>query len=270
MCRGLRVYSIQINSIATQALPVLPPPIVCICINQFHFYCKYECEFLHNQKIFFSTFNKKKAMQVIVFGATGSVGKQLVKQALYKGYKVKAFGRNVFTADLPKDDNLELVQGALFDEKEVYNAIKGCDVVLSALGGAADGTDVTRSLGIKNIIKQMQKANVKRIIAVGGMGILNAADDTLLIDAPDYPPQYIPVGREHLKAYEALKTSGLDWTFVCCPDLIDAEATGEFITNADYPPNPNKYQINTGNVALFMLNEAVKNEYVQHRVGISN
>ncbi len=209
-------------------------------------------------------------MQVVVFGASGQVGKQLVKQALYKGYTVKAFGRNVFTTDFPTDDNLELVQGALFDEKDVYKALQGSDVVLSALGGAADGTDVTRSLGIKNIIKQMQKANVKRIIAVGGMGILSAEDGTMLIDDADYPQQYVPVGREHLKAYEALKSSNLDWTFVCCPDILDAEATGEFITNADYSPVPNKYQINAGNLALFMLNEAVKNEYVQHRVGISN
>ena len=52
MCRGLKVYYIQINSIATQVLPVLPPPIVCIFINQFHSYCKYECEFLNNQKLF--------------------------------------------------------------------------------------------------------------------------------------------------------------------------------------------------------------------------
>ncbi len=55
-------------------------------------------------------------MQITIFGATGLVGKQLVQQALFKGYKVKAFGRNVFTEDFPKDDNLELIHGALFDE----------------------------------------------------------------------------------------------------------------------------------------------------------
>ena len=73
------------------------------------------------------------------------VGKQLVKQALYMGHHVRAYGRNVFTENLPEDDNLELIQGALFDEKQVFNAIKGCDAVLSALGGNFDGTDVTRS-----------------------------------------------------------------------------------------------------------------------------
>lgn len=209
-------------------------------------------------------------MQVIVFGATGLVGKQLVKQALYKGHKVKAFGRNVFTTDFPKDDNLELVQGALFDEKEVYNAIKGCDAVLSALGGSSDGNDKTRSLGMKNIIAQMQKANVKRIIGVGNIGVLNANEDTLIIDTPDYQKEYLAVGREHLKAYESLKASSLDWTFVCCSDIINADATGVFYTKADYLPEPNNYRINAGDIALFMLNELEKNEFVQHRVGISN
>ncbi len=58
-------------------------------------------------------------MQIVIFGATGMVGRQLVKQALFKGHRVKAFGRNVFTEELPKDDLLELVQGALFDEEQV-------------------------------------------------------------------------------------------------------------------------------------------------------
>jgi putative NADH-flavin reductase len=209
-------------------------------------------------------------MKIIVFGATGMVGKELVKQALFKGHSVKAFGRNVFTAGLPEDEGLELVQGALFDEGQVLNAIKGCDAVLSALGGDMSGADLTRSLGMKNIVKQMQKAGVKRIIGIGGMGVLSAADGSFLLDGEGYPKQYIPVGKEHLKAYQFLKDSSLDWTFVCPPDIIPAEATGIFITSADYPPTPNQYKINAGDLALFMLNEVEKNEYVGHRVGITN
>lgn len=209
-------------------------------------------------------------MKLIIFGATGMVGKQLVKQALYNGHQVKAFGRNVFTEGLPEDEKLELVQGALFDAGLVHKAIKGCDAVLSALGGSTDGTDKTRSLGMKNIAAQMEKAAVKRIVAVGGMGVLNAPDDSLLLDTEDYPPQYVAVAKEHQKAYEILKESDLDWTFVCPPDLIDGEATGHFITNAYYPPEPNSNRIITGDLALFMLNELKKNEYIKQRVGISN
>jgi uncharacterized protein len=209
-------------------------------------------------------------MNIIIFGATGMVGKQLVKQALFNGHHVKAFGRNVFTELNMEEKNLELIKGALFDEGEVSNAIKGCDAVLSALGGGFDGTDKTRTLGIKNIITQMKKNNVKRIVAIGGLGVLNFDDGTLLLEKEDYPKEYLPVGLEHKKAYDYLNESGLDWTFVCPPNIINQEATGAFTTNANYPPEQNIYKINAGDLAMFMLNELGKNEYVKQRVGISN
>ncbi len=209
-------------------------------------------------------------MNFIIFGATGLVGKQLVQQALFNKHHVKAFGRNVYTTDYLETENLQLVQGALFDEGEVYNAIKGCDAVLSAIGGSMDGTDKTRTLGMKNIIKQMQKAGVKRIIGIGGLGVLNADENSLLVDKEDYPPEYKAVGFEHKKAFELLNESGLDWTFVCPPNIINEGPTGNYITNANYPPEPNKYKINAGDLAMFMLNELGKNEYVNQRGGISN
>jgi len=209
-------------------------------------------------------------MKIIVFGATGMVGRHLVKQALYNGLEVKAFGRNVFTAEFPKNDSLELVEGALFDEKQVFESIKGCDAVLSALGGDKSGADVTRSLGMKNIVAQMHKAGVGRIVALGGMGSLNAVDDTLIMDQPDYPAKFLPVSREHYKAYVFLKASHLEWTFVCPPDIINAEPTGDFITSATYPPTNNSNKINAGDLALFMLNEVTKKEFAQQKVGISN
>jgi len=209
-------------------------------------------------------------MKLIVFGATGMVGKQLVQQALFKGHEVRAFGRNVYTTDFPDDDKLEKIQGALFDEKEVFQAIAGCDAVLSALGGGFDGNDKTRTLGIKNIIAQMKKSGVNRIVGIGGLGVLNADEHTLLLDTDTYPPEYLPVGKEHQQAYTYLNESGLNWTFVCPPNIMNEGPTGEFITAANYPPVPNKYQINAGDLALFMLNEIEKGEYVKQRVGISN
>ena len=209
-------------------------------------------------------------MKLIIFGATGMVGKQLVQQALFNKHHVKAFGRNVYTTDYLETENLQLVQGALFDESEVYNAIKGCDAVISAIGGSMDGTDKTRTLGMKNIIKQMQKAGVKRIIGIGGLGVLNADENSMLVDKDDYPAEYKAVGLEHKKAYELLNESGLDWTFVCPPNIINEGPTGNYITKASYPPEPNNYKINAGDLAMFMLNELEKQEYIKQKVGISN
>jgi putative NADH-flavin reductase len=209
-------------------------------------------------------------MTITIFGATGQVGQQLVKEALLMDYKVKAFGRNVFTTDFPEHTNLELLPGALFDAGQVRNAVKNSDAILSAIGGAFDGTDKSRSLGIKNIVEQMQREKISRIIAVGGMGVLEDEEGQLLMDHENYPREFLPVGREHLKAYEYLKNSNLDWTFVCAPDLKDADATGEYITAAEHNPPVEDLRINTGDLALFMLNEIKKNQYGKKRVGISN
>jgi len=209
-------------------------------------------------------------MKISIFGASGMVGKELVKQALNKGHEVTAFGRNVYSAFTEKE-NLHLVQGALFDENQVYDALKDSDAVLSALGGSLDGTDKTRSLGMKYITSAMKRAGVQRIIAVGGKGSLNVPDDEdIIMNSPHFPKQFLAVGKEHYKAFEYLKDSALMWTFIGAPDLIAAGPTGSFRTEANYPPVPDNNKINVGDLALFMLDELQKNKYVNQRVGISN
>lgn len=207
-------------------------------------------------------------MKLVIFGATGQVGKYLVKQALLMGHHVRAFGRNVHI--LPDETHLlQKIQGAAFDKDQVYRAIEGTDAVLSVLGGSFDGTDKTRSLGMKNIVAQMEKAGVNRIIALGGAGILDHPDGGLVIDHPDYPAEYVPVGKEHQAAWETLKKSTLDWTFICSPDIVDADVTGKYLTSVNELPPGGIGHINAGDIALCMLQELDKKDHIQQRVGLS-
>lgn len=210
-------------------------------------------------------------MHITIFGATGLVGKRLIQQGLIKGYTITAFGRNV--ESLIDEDNrnekLIAIKGYIFDQKDIAKALEKADAVISVLGGSIDGSDKSRSLGIKNIITVMQQKGIKRIVALGGMGVLNAEDDTYLIDAPDYPEEYKLVGMEHLKAFEYLKESMLDWTFFCPPHIIDANETGYFITRENYVPIPNEYKINAGDLAMSILNAISKAEFIKSRVGIT-
>ncbi|MBX2887491.1 MAG: NAD(P)H-binding protein [Ferruginibacter sp.] len=207
-------------------------------------------------------------MKIVIFGATGMVGKYLVSDALIFKHFVRAFGRNVFTAPFPKNDNLQLMQGALFDEEQVLNAVEGCEAVLSVIGGSMDGLDKTRSLGMKNIVSQMEKAGVKRIVALGGAGILDGPNKYIMHE-PDYPEEFLAVGMEHLAAYETLVNSTLDWSFICAPNILNEGPTGEFITTANVTPSPNLNKINAGDIALFMLQELDQNRYLKKRIGIS-
>lgn len=209
-------------------------------------------------------------MVIAVFGATGQVGKRVVAQALTQGHTVKAFGRNVehlIDEDI-RNDHFIAIKGYVFDEAEVLAAVTGCDAVISCLGGAFDGTDKTRSLGLKNIVAQMQKAGVKRIAAVGGMGILNASADTKILDLPMYPEQYRPVGLEHLSAYNVLISSGKDWTFVCPPNILDQDATINYRTNINYPPQPDTGEVAAGDIADCLLKAVTTGSFIHQRVGL--
>ncbi|HEX8331111.1 MAG TPA: NAD(P)H-binding protein [Segetibacter sp.] len=211
-------------------------------------------------------------MTVTIFGSTGMVGKYLVKQALALDCKVIAFGRNIeklIDADLD-DENLVALRGYVFDEENVFNALKGSDAVLSALGGAFDGTDKTRTLGIKNIISQMKRTSIRRIIGIGGMGVLNANEHSLVMDSAEYPQQYLAVGNEHLQAYKYLEASNLDWTFVCPPTIIDKDGNEAYATSEDYKPSTGRNEVAAGNIADFMLKELKENKYIHKRVGIAD
>jgi uncharacterized protein len=211
-------------------------------------------------------------MRITVFGATGMVGKRLVQLALHQQIEVVAFGRNVETLiDADNQNKLLTAQkGYIFDQKDVAKSLKGTDIVFSVLGGAFDGADKTRSVGIKNIISQMQSTDLKRIIALGGLGVLNATNDQLLIDTEGYPEAYKPVGMEHLAAFHLLESSTLDWSFFCPPNIIDADTTGLYQTSTNFPPEPNSYTINAGDLAMAMLDAGLKGTFIKERVGISS
>lgn len=212
-------------------------------------------------------------MILTVFGATGQVGHFVVMQALALGHQVRAFGRNITTLidrDL-NNDSLTALQGYIFSASDVAKALTGADAVISVLGGSFDGLDQARSLGMKNIVAQMQKTGVGRIVALGGMGVLNAdePEEGLLLDQQGYPEEYLPVGREHLLAYQYLVASDLDWTFICAPDIVNKAGNGQYITAANYTPKPNQYQITAGDLANCMLHCVEQKQYIKQRVGIS-
>jgi putative NADH-flavin reductase len=123
---------------------------------------------------------------------------------------------------------------------------------------------------MKNIVAQMEKMDVNRIIAVGGLGLLQADEETIQMDTEDFPKEYLGVSMEHKKALSYLQASTLNWTFVCPPSILNEGPTGNMFTAANFPPSPNNYKINAGDLALFMLTELERNEFIKQRVGISN
>ncbi|MCC6727530.1 MAG: NAD(P)H-binding protein [Saprospiraceae bacterium] len=207
-------------------------------------------------------------MNITIFGATGMTGKRCIDEALAHGHQVRAFGRNVFETLSTERERLELFKGGVLSKGDVEDALEGADAVISCLGGGIDGTDRTRSLGMKIIVEAMMKKGPNRIIAIGSTGVLQADDKKLQYELPDYPKAYKPVAVEHREAWQYLANSSLAWTFVCPPEIKDAQPTGEYNLKLDYPADGPKW-VNAGDIAHFIMQELKADEWVKARVGIA-
>ncbi len=208
-------------------------------------------------------------MQVTIFSATGMVGKQLVKQAIWLGYRVIAFGRNAHEIFADTTENVIAFKGYLTDLTAITKALKGSTAVCSALGGSLTDIDNTRSIGMKNIIKAMNDTGTNNISIVGGVGILQATEDKMVFETENFPPQYKAVTEEHLKAYQIVETSTIDYSFFCPSVIIDEGFNEQYTMQAN-----NAYDtmqgISAGNLADAMLKEVVQHNYNRQRIAIKN
>ena len=110
-------------------------------------------------------------MRVIVFGATGGTGREIVKQALERGHDVTAFVRNPASFGLPHE-RLTVTRGDVLDQKSVDDAVAGHDAVLCAIGNRQYVLPSNvLSKGTRHIVDAMQKHGVRRLVCETSLGV---------------------------------------------------------------------------------------------------
>ncbi|MDA3616761.1 NAD(P)-dependent oxidoreductase [Polluticaenibacter yanchengensis] len=207
-------------------------------------------------------------MNITVFGANSLVGRQLVLHALTKGWHVNAFDRDVTKLIDRENDNFTPVKGYLFSKDDIKDVLKKCDGVLCALGVAADGVDKSRSVGLDNIIHQMQANGIKNVMVLGGFGVLLDEEGIPYMDDEEFPAEWQLISQEHLSALQKLKNSGLNWTFVCPKEIFKADADNHFVTAENHLPKENA--TSSGNIALYMVEHLFEDTVNEKVIGIAN
>jgi putative NADH-flavin reductase len=202
--------------------------------------------------------------KVIILGANGRVGAQAVKRALEKGFKVTAFVRHSESISL-LHPNLTVVQGDALKQQDVSKYMAGQEAVISCL--SSDELS-HRLVFINHIINAMREHKVRRIIAIGGIGALQASEHLKVYETSTFPREYVDLTQAHIRVLDALLTSRNDFTFVCPPMIKDGERTGAYKTQDSYPTQG--WSINTGDLADFMVTELAENKYIRKKVGMAN
>lgn len=115
-------------------------------------------------------------MKIAVTGANGFIGKYVVEQALSHGYQVTALMRNNIPESWHSQKNLTIVQCDLLHPGGLEDAIKDCDCIihLAAVMAADSLAQYSQTIELtKNLLTAMDTANVKRLIALSSISVLD-------------------------------------------------------------------------------------------------
>ena len=202
-------------------------------------------------------------MRLLVFGASGKTGHELVREAVDRGHTVTAFVRTPGKLAIT-GSSVRVLEGNVADSAAVTAAIAGHDAVVSALGVSKPLThDADVIAGIRNIIGAMEEHGVRRLIYLSFIGVREsraAVGFVLRYIAP------IPLRHEiadHEVKESLIRSSRLDWTIVRPPKLTNGPPTGDYRSGEDistWKPVPT---LSRSDVAQFVLQELVESRYVR-------
>ncbi|MGK4152274.1 NAD(P)-binding oxidoreductase [Kurthia gibsonii] len=205
-------------------------------------------------------------MKIIVFGATGGVGRHVVNQALQAGYEVTAFVRDLTKLQI-ENDHLHVVRGDATNAEEVSAAIAGHDAVVSCLGSnkmVAKSTQLEEMT--QHIVAGMEAHHVKRIVYTASAGINNELPG---VGGKMVMKMLQNVLTDHRHAVDLIQAhKDLQYTIVRPLGLTNDDYTGEYREAKEGVPE-NARNIPRADVAHFILKALGDNTYIGESVGIA-
>ncbi|GAA1070153.1 NAD(P)-dependent oxidoreductase [Nocardiopsis composta] len=171
-------------------------------------------------------------MRITVLGAGGGIGREVVAQALAGGHRVTAVVRDRARAGLGGHDRLDAVTADALDPASLLPAVKGADAVVSALGGRGGLSEPTTvcERGALAAVEAMHTAEVRRIVAISAATVTDEGDGpfTRLAVKPLLRRMLRHPRADSIRMEEVLAGSGLDWTVLRPPRLLDRPRTGRY------------------------------------------
>ena len=209
------------------------------------------------------------SMKLVVLGATGGTGLEIVRRAIEHGHSVTAFVRSPERLK-PFGDRITVKQGDLLNGAELERVIKGHDAVVSGFGPK---TPVSKADA--NLLQQFAIALTRAMLHAGVKRVVAESVAFLFRDSI-VPPVYL-LGRllfpgivADASAMERVfGESELDWTIVRPPELTNKPYTGRYRVREGHLPRFG-FTISRADVADFML-KAVENHVSSRKiVGVCN
>jgi hypothetical protein len=215
-------------------------------------------------------------MKIVVFGATGNVGRQIVSEALRRGHDVVGVVRDPAAVKSP-DSRVKLTKGDATRPGDVAKVVRGADAVVSAISPRPNARGLPAPSLADNaraLIKGLRDSGVKRVLYVGGASSLEVAPGKALADTPDFPAAYREEAREGREALAIFRSEakGLDWTYLSpAAEIAPGARTGKYRTTGDalLVDDKGKSFITFEDYAVAVLDELEQPKHVGKRFGVA-
>ncbi len=161
-------------------------------------------------------------MKIVVFGASGKIGRLLVLELLKNGHTVTAFVHS--TAPFTAHPHLNVIKGDVHNQEDVAHALEKQEIVISTLGSWHTKTKDIVSSAIANIVPIMEQKGMKRIVTLTGSGARATGDKKSLLESFGHAVFSVIAGKivrdseEHIKL---LEQSSLDYTVLRSPVMTN-------------------------------------------------
>jgi putative NADH-flavin reductase len=207
--------------------------------------------------------------KVLIVGATGGTGRQLVEQALERGHVVTALARDPSALRI-EHPRLTIVRGDVLDYRSVEAAVHGQDAVLSALGHKRFFYP-TRILseGTRNLLRAMETHGVQRFVCETALGIGDSAGRMGVYYTFFVIPIILPFYFwDKTRQERLIAASGASWVVVRPGALTNGAKRGRYRHGRDVGSFLWTVRISRADVADFMLNQMTDNTYLGTAPGV--
>lgn len=123
-------------------------------------------------------FQSEGPARILVTGATGLIGRHLVRRLLQRGARVRIFVRRQPAAEFMNDGNIEVFLGDLGDPAAVDRAVAGTEIVYhlgATMTGSAHDHERGTVCGTQNIVDGVLRHHVQRLVYISSLSCLHAA-----------------------------------------------------------------------------------------------
>jgi uncharacterized protein YbjT (DUF2867 family) len=213
--------------------------------------------------------SRREPSRILIVGATGGTGRQLLTQALARGYTVTALVRDPskLQLDHPK---LVVVQGNVLDAGSVEEAVRDQDAVLCALGHKRflPPTHIL-SEGTRNILRAMETHGVRRLVCETSLGIGDSAGRMGLSYTFFVIPLILPFYFwDKTRQERLIAGSEVEWLIVRPGVLTNREGRGRYRHGRGVGSFLLTVRISRADVADFMLEQLVSDTYLRTATGV--